>query len=518
MADETEEHGAAHSDGRWLPDITAPEPTGPDLTPHMLIWRSPDGWVTFHRKHPETGKHEDLFALPVKELHQQFPAIRAYLLQDAFASVNLYYRGAYWPSRVAPAYKAPARRSADPATSTLRYLCSCYVDMDVGRPNDKDPLKRMTAGQAIGLAIDAEWQGLIPMPTIFAYSGRGAYLFWLLTNPDGTGPHRVYGFTHKRDLWLYKEVNKKALARLREFGIGTDIIHDASRFLRVHGTMHTGAGRPTQYLISPTKHGGALYTLEQLAAFFDLQPQGDLIPASVKQIEQAPRQRPARPKDLEAVKAGKRGFVPGKIKKALMRFQDIVSIEQYHGGFVKPRRRYSLTYAARFLHEAGTPKAEIVQTLAQFAGRCRPPYPSDEHDATPAELADLARSGRDGLPKGLHSATMAEFFMVTHDVAVELGLQSIVPASIRELWKNAPSPRQQRKDARRLFMREYLEAHPGAVLSVSRWLVILAQNGHQCARGTANTDLRDLEKAGLIHRGKGPTAGRPRKTVQQSPP
>jgi len=483
-------------------------PTQPELTPHLAVWRAPDGWATFHRKHPETGEHQDLFSLPVERLQGWFPALRQWLLRDAYASVNLMYRGAPYPSKTDARLPAPWR-----GHDRLRYLCAGYVDIDVGRPTDPDPLKRATPGMALGVIADLSREGVIPRPSLLAESGRGVYAVWLLRDESGDGPHRMSARYHDRDLALYKAVNKAAQARIRSrAAIYVDHAHDAARILRFHGSVHTGAGRRTEYWLAADAQGrGYMYTLRQLADFYGLDPQPDLLgPGDAPALD-------AAPKDAARAAAGRKGARTARRRKAQHYLREALLIEQHQGGFAKPRRARALAYVARWMVDAQDYDRQRIQDALTGLGlRCRPPYPdepADERDDSIHDIVTRAINGHDGLArKRIKTAVLAQFFGVDYDTAVDLALRYIVPPARRAEIKAQPAPRDAARIERHQWIIDRLQAYPqDAQLPIREWHERLNAAGHPCGARTVATDLRVLEQLGHLHKGRG-GPGRPRRT------
>ena len=117
------------------------------------------------------------------------------LTNNVYFTVNSYYR-TLGRACTATFLPRPARQEKN-----IRWLNACYVDIDVGRfgcenefllgkycpellPDDLDEKipgeKRLTWEQALLLAMILEEQGTIPPVSVYARSGRGIYLFWLL--------------------------------------------------------------------------------------------------------------------------------------------------------------------------------------------------------------------------------------------------------------------------------------------------------------------------------------------------
>ncbi len=132
-----------------------------------------DSFLTLHRK-PNGIGWENIGGFKVSELEQMFPQVAQSLLEDSFFSVNGHYR--------------QVKRGS---SNTLRYLNACYLDLDC---------YEVKPAEAIGRAVQAMAEDVIPSASIFGLSGRGIWLFWLLRNeqePDLPPP----AFPEKRLLF-----------------------------------------------------------------------------------------------------------------------------------------------------------------------------------------------------------------------------------------------------------------------------------------------------------------------------
>ena len=205
----------------------------PKLDVLLRIHRGNDGFIRFIKgrgndKKPirTIGKEwHGLLSGSVRasDLPDMFPSIRDELMKDAFYTINSMFR-------------PDTHKTAD-----LRYLNSCYADLDHAHA--------MTFGQASGRILDLADQGAIPPPSYIVRSGNGSWAFWLLQDEnDPEKPQRAW--PEKID--LYRRIEKEGIhhAILRHApGLCPDArALDASRVTRVEGSLHSGALRTVKYV------------------------------------------------------------------------------------------------------------------------------------------------------------------------------------------------------------------------------------------------------------------------------
>jgi hypothetical protein len=267
-----------------------------------------------------------------------FPSFREELLEDAFFTINSFYRPGTHCER------------------DLRYLNACYSDMD----HDQT----LPFSEARKLIIGLEEAGIIPPPSIVARSGNGSWAFWLLRDQDNqsTSP---WAWPEKVD--FYKRINgaikdsiRAAAPRLHPDGGALD----ASRITRVDGSMHTGAGRTTKYIYfhdeTDTLHS---YTLRELGFFFN--------------VEERPHRR------IQAVSVAERRKVPngisGRMALAEYRLRDFWLLYDARKGFWgPPYRRPGCRHSAvlllgKWMRDLGFSDAEVWKQSMTIGRTAHPP-------------------------------------------------------------------------------------------------------------------------------------------------
>jgi hypothetical protein len=334
------------------------EPGKIDTDIFELIHRGIDGYIGFSRKsnNPviENGNpkyFENLGSIRADELKSVFPKLKIWLFTDSYFTINSAYAPAYWKN------KKTGLPDVSRKEKNLRYLTACYCDLDVGRPKSKIKEQRLTYPEASYHVSILTETGKIPPPSIIARSGRGAYLWWLLIdNKNPSIPPRAW----PEKIVLYKKINKELGSRLEELAWDKNA-YDAARVLRVPGSYHTTAKQFVYYNVQLDKMGNPFfYTLNELAEFCGLKILENPI-ERIKDLE---------PKFKQTVK---KGSTPkrrnGQIILNIKRAQDLLTLEQYHGGFNHGCRRRRLTIYAEFLRRF-IPKDEALQAIKVMASNC----------------------------------------------------------------------------------------------------------------------------------------------------
>ena len=91
----------------------------------------------------------------------------------------------------------------DRCQKNVHQLCAITIDLDVGRPHDEQsPVrgKTLTASEALGMIHTKVLDGEFPAPSLTAFSGRGAYLLYLLKQNDKLAP--PFYTVETREKWV----------------------------------------------------------------------------------------------------------------------------------------------------------------------------------------------------------------------------------------------------------------------------------------------------------------------------
>ena len=497
-------------------DETAP---ALDVESILAIHRDPGGYIGFVRKPDPAapprldrkGKPytwENLFSIRAEDLRSMFPALAHWLTHDAYMTVHAYHRAAPYPNRQTGLPDVWRKEKH------LRSLTACYADLDCGRPESDEPGAALSWRQAQHEAEYLADNGVIPQPSIMARSGRGVYLFWLLR--DAKEPEKLpHAWPEKVE--LYKACNRALNERLRAHRLPADkAAIDAARVLRVPGSIHRKALRRVRYVIQADDNGrGFVYTLPELAEALDLPALDGDLPDQTRKL--------ARPAQYRKVKNP--GSAPlrseGTRQGNALRAEALRVIEQHRGGFLKrgmkypdgstsPGRRFTLTLYANFLHGSGTDQAAALDAVRSMAANMLPPYPDEPGDPTPQDLvaAEYATRRR----YRWTDAKLCALLGVSADLARELDLKAILPDEVRHERDQARPLQADVIQARRDFVRQYIEAHGS--LTARRLARVLHAAGFISSPENQETANQDLNALGfVVTRSRG---GRPRRQPAQA--
>lgn len=436
-----------------------------DLDTIELIYgieREQDGYVSFCRKFND--EHQDLAGIKISELRQWFPQIQRWLLKDAYFSVNAAYRAAPYINSLT-GLPSPWRKEIH-----LRYLNACYCDIDCYKGNLK-------WSEGVQLVLQAQDDNIIPPASIIGRSGRGVYLLWLLTSERLGAQQRA----SPQEIELYKQINKAIIRNLDKYKPDLSIdkqAFDASRLLRIPGSMNTKAEEPVVFMVQVVRGGKVpVYTLAQLAEKLEI-PVVLTLPAPSKTYLRAITNRGSAP-----------GRRQGKIATGNYRLSDVLTIAQNQGGFKQGRRWKSLSYFCYFAKAAGYAFSDIQKQAGELAKNCQPSYPSETND-TP--IAEVVKHIWVRYTPRFNNDYLARFFDVTPELAEELALHSIIPASIASKRAKELPPQTKTRTARRKIIKRIIHQRPGNIPSLRKLKARLEHEGLNTNIETIRKDLKTV--------------------------
>lgn len=459
-----------------------------------------DSLLAFGSRRPSPRKPKafphDLFILPVGDRQNWLPAIFAHMVdQSQYIKPSTYtvaamveggverYRNAIRRGR--PLYYAAIQRN-------VTELVALVVDLDVGR-NPGTP-GNVTAGQALGAVIDRVQANELPAPSLAAYSGRGAYLWWLLTADDGRPPLNTPDNHARRRLIASELVN-----RTRDLESDRGKAKDENAWFKRPGTIDTNTDKRVDYLTWGIGHPNAvpLYRLTELVEKLDLYH----APADLTQTApmstlpwSAPDPKTPRTPPRKGTSAGNPA-APHRL-----RVNEITLLAVARDGIHEGMRALTLWhyYHARrmFLVKStddnqGAVKRAQLDTNAFNASRCRPPLDTGEMASVFSKLSGKGYSA--------NGPTVTEALRVTREETIALKLESLAHPDIRR-------ERQQEKAAAKAAKAE----HRDRVDQLLRDGV----SAHEVARqtGTARSTVR-YRKGLLRKRGELPNPGAPQEDL-----
>ena len=248
-----------------------PDPLGLDpLTAIDIMFGqcSPDALIAFgsrrKKKDGESSPHW-LFAVPVGEREQWFPAVlRHQVEQTQYVMQNPLGKRALVKGTVEAYTRAiddgePLYYAA--TNNNVTELAAMVVDLDVGRGPDD-----LTAWDALAVIGNRTDTGELPLPSLAALSGRGVYLWWLLTDDNKHPPAAT-----SDNISQWKKVANELLKRCADLKAD----HNAKRLANWYkrpGTIDTNTGNEVKYLTFGVNHPGAVprYELPDLMELLEL--------------------------------------------------------------------------------------------------------------------------------------------------------------------------------------------------------------------------------------------------------
>lgn len=481
---------------RWI----SPATPSVDLTLaiHRPTGQDETHTVSFGRKIKGSEKPwQSMGCLPAWQLAGLFPAVRDLFEQDAYFSLN----GFVVPEK--------ARGTLNPITGLnlsirraklVSFLTSAFVDLDLYNP-------RVSSYRAEMEILRMVHAGEIPHWSIKVDSGRGIWLFWLLSDdPTGTrAPIRCW----PEKLLRWGEIQRAIGARFKHLGWDTGAC-DASRVARLSGSLNSKSGRRVRYLVSYDEAGKPFcYSLPELEGALGIVAKE----RTAKQIRNLSERNPAK------VRAGQQGSL-GRWSKDLQR---LISLYDLRGGWQQGTRsngiwllggalRYVRDCALRSIREGGAVDANQVEIASmsnqdlknQIREWCKGCNPELTKEETAERLAE-AFPNRIGNPR---QKVMSRMLKVTEEELEALeaaGLdrgkwEAHEPSSARRLDPAAPptSPQPQevtptrREDlaeVRRAMIRALLADLGGKVPPISAIIRHLERFGAEAARRTIAKDL-----------------------------
>lgn len=315
--------------------------SGPELDLIRELHAHADAYVPFAVSSGDDFR--PLIAIHSGELLQSFPKLRDRLRKDAYVGINASYC-------LARHRKGP-EGTPNHKTENLRYLCCCYVDLDFY----KEPVLACHPGWVLIAMKYLEDTGRIPAPSIFAISGRGIWLLFLLR--DARNPQCFQGAWREK-VELYGQIEHALVERLKDFGADPAAV-DAARYIRLPGSLHTGAEKAVIWWVNHDPAGAVpRYTLAGLAQFLHVNPQ-----------RQAWKRATTGMQSSEDARGRKRC---GWIGLQRRRLRDFEKLREIRGGFYEGCRHYALLVYGWLLRCNGISKLNANSRLATLAAECHP--------------------------------------------------------------------------------------------------------------------------------------------------
>lgn len=462
-------------------------PDRPDAALIQAIHRGHDGYITISRRNPANPDGlENLCSIPANSLPGLFEQLIPLTHEDAYFSVNGYYRGAHWKNRHG---MKDAAGELLPATyrkaKGVRYLTANFCDLDCEKLG-------LEVGTVIGAVINAQDAGVLPAASIITRSGRGVWLFWILTGQDYSTPQpHARSWPDKTELWA--KIQGAINTRLSTIGSDSQS-KDLARITRIPGSINTKANVRVSYWVQLDEAGQVpRYTMTDLAAAFGIEKDDThRQPQLVGQVRNIYQDRASK----------------GQAGRWLVAKDNFERLWNYRGRFrIGTRNGAARIYTIILRSLPGKHRLtdeqvnEAVETLYESFEQGREPYTLDELHAT-------MRTARPLKLAGIKNQTIADQLDITSQEA-EL-LPSWPAASRFTGGTSEPEVKLSRPELakrRRRFIREYADSLAGRVPTGDE-LADLIENkiGERPAKATV---LADMKALGIIN----PRTPRPRTTA-----
>jgi hypothetical protein len=362
--------------------INFTDPEGPDVAPIIELHRGNDGWIAFTRKNA-LGQMENVGSVPARELPTIFREFVAPMVDtEGYYTINAMWRPGYGQSKL-----NPNLRAAKWGTKEARWLTACYVDFDFYKVG-------ATLGQAVGLYVDLQEQGIIPPASMLTRSGRGLWAWWFLRDTDGDGPARAWA----ENVACYKRIERH-LQRVMAAIEPDRGARDVARFTRVPGSLSRVAQTRVGYWIQRGTDGRAfLYTLDELATRMGIAP--------VRFAEGL--RRTLNPKLQERARRGLAALWQSRLDK-------LVRLISHRGKIANGCRNRTALLLATFMYRCRGPitDAEIAEYVERLGQRqCDPPLTDAEIEAAFDKRKDFVK---------FQDATIGDWLKITPEESELIG-------------------------------------------------------------------------------------------------
>ncbi len=409
-----------------------------------------DSRINFCAKGPD--RFLRLASIKTGEVKQHLPRIEPHLKQDAYFSINGFSQASSG-TNASTGLPRPAGRKRN-----LQRLNGLCVDVDSGRRGaDRSDPKNEPTQEAMWRALENCDQRGFPLPTLWAESGRGFYVFWAFIEPLRAWPENIERIEQAQKLlgFIHPAADPAAT--------------DAGRIYRIAGTRHSATGNLTEWRTGA--NNGARYEEQQLCGLLGIESRKRSF-----RVTQQPGSCPARAAGMRVMNAN--------------RAADIRSIHTHRNGFAEGTRRYALTtYAVARLLEGASP-LDIGPELERMAAECQPAFPSHPNDSKPHNILqaamELKRQRQHQTAEGI-----IKRLGITPGEAETLNLKQLRPQDSQKRQEaratRALNEGRPERAKRQEFVTGYVTAHPTA--SVRQVLAATKAAGFKASRGTIHSDM-----------------------------
>lgn len=429
-----------------------------------------------------------LTLLEPADRHNQLPGIF-----EHFVNTSLYYcvqpvdRNKILRGRTVEDYQNRAiEKPNDPYYYPAKNCCilelACIViDLDVGRPDSAREEQRITAAEAVYLALMRAERGAYPRPSFAAFSGRGAYLAWQLKEPDSLG----YPEATTDNVGVWENIGQELLVRTADLA-SDPLAKRLFNWYKLPDTIDTNTGHRVVYLTIgvDSAANAPRYSLEGLSKSLNLFAapvyNGHLAPDGRSREAKLQRQREARSK-YQAVPGhtktwgrkehvAREGKPKRNVKKGkgaepfIQRCHDLQKLIDNRNGVPEGTRHNTLwlyfqsfsraryMYLNKSINGKRDAKAdrqardEAYQKIVELNEKwCHPPL----------NRAELRYACEKRLIR-LRSDTAVRYLRVTEKESAQLNLGALVHPAVRA-WREKENQKQkERAKGRRLLLRQLI--------------------------------------------------------------
>jgi hypothetical protein len=309
------------------------DPAKPDPTLIRLIHRDHDGHFALVIERDFSGA-----STSPATLEEDFAAIAEQLRDDAFFSLNAFYRPGHSPSPLHAELRA-AHRQGD----SIRWLCAAYVDLDGRR-------KGLNQEQALAFARRLEANGAVPPVSIWLRSGRGVWGIWLIRADDSEGPARAW----PEAAAAHRRIEMRLVELFADAGADPGCT-DTARVMRIPGSRNGKSGSLVRFEVSIDDATGQpfAYTLNALANWLGVD--------GVKPRQERGARKPPNPR---LSRNGKRGVL-ARAELCRRRFERLCELRG-PSGFEVGIRHYAAWILALCLRHSKASKRQATALLTKF--------------------------------------------------------------------------------------------------------------------------------------------------------
>lgn len=337
--------------------------------------RAQDSYMSFHVL-TEDGMQREC-SIRVSELETMFPQVIEALAVNGFFSINSYSREGYRAkTKTIAGLPRPLRRRWN-----ARYINAAFCDCDAHKIG-------IDSGRMAGHVLSMQRRGEIPPPSVLSHSGRGLWMFWLLTSEhDPTMPPTAHPHSLTRFDGIQYELVHRVSRHLREVvesrggewdEAAVDLgARDFSRVTRIPGSLNGKCGLPVYHLVQLDAPGRMpTYTLSQLATFLNLDIGNggtafnfghNSLPAATHQDPW--RERAAPRSELHATR------YQSMAENQYYAFQEL---RRLRGNFRADYRNNAAHIFAWILKINSFKKTSIEELVRKLGRECRPPLTQGE--------------------------------------------------------------------------------------------------------------------------------------------